>query len=333
MGFKEYGDILVKWWGPILISIGLWAFWPQPAAAQTPSSYWQQIADLQGLVTRLEGEPPEVQQAQLAEAAAQLGLVSAVSLPDGREIPISHTFLLNELGREPPDLERLQNLLAAWQTARATWPEVQFDDLDEAALQAILSRPEFQYETAEPTRLQRWLDDLQLRFWQWLSEIFPSLNAGGGIGNIANLLVTSVGVVVLIIVLVYALRELLGDFAADSAIMHDDHLGDELLTADAALQRAQQFSGEGDYRTAVRYLYLSALLLLEERGLLRYNRSLTNREYLRSLAHQPELATILSDVIGVFDRVWYGFHALEPAEYEWYARRVELLKRQRRQRE
>ena len=333
MDFKEYRDILVKWWGFILVSIGVWWFWPQTAAAQTTSSYWQQIADLQELVTRLEGEPLDVQQAQLAGAAAQLGLITAVSLPNGREIPISHTFLLNELSRDPPDLERLQNLLAAWQTARATWPEVQFDNLDEAALQAILNRPEFQYEMAEPTRLQRWLEDLQLRFWQWLSEIFPSLNAGSGLGNIANFLVTSVGVVVLIIVLVYALRELLGDFAADSAIMPDDHLGDELLTADTALQRAQQFSAEGDYRTAVRYLYLSALLLLEERGLLRYNRSLTNREYLRSLAHQPELATILGDVIEVFDRVWYGFHTLEPAEYEWYAGQVEVLKRQRRQSE
>jgi len=331
--FKEYRDILVKWWGFFLVSIGVWWFWPQTAAAQTTSSYWQQIADLQELVTRLEGEPLDVQQAQLAGAAAQLGLITAVSLPNGREIPISHTFLLNELSRDPPDLERLQNLLAAWQTARATWPEVQFDNLDEAALQAILNRPEFQYEMAEPTRLQRWLEDLQLRFWQWLSEIFPSLNAGSGLGNIANFLVTSVGVVVLIIVLVYALRELLGDFAADSAIMPDDHLGDELLTADTALQRAQQFSAEGDYRTAVRYLYLSALLLLEERGLLRHNRSLTNREYLRSLAHQPELATILGDVIEVFDRVWYGFHTLEPAEYEWYAGQVEVLKRQRRQSE
>lgn len=323
----------MKRWGLLLGLVGLWWLWPQTAVAQTPHDYWQQINDLQALVTRLEGEPVAVQQAQLAAAATQLGLVTAVSLPNGREIPISHAFLLNELSRDPPDLERLQNLLVAWQTAQATWPAVQFDDLDEAALQAVLSRPEFQYETAEPTRLQKWWDDLQLRFWQWLSEIFPSWNAEGGLGSIVNLLVTSLGIIALIIVLVYALRQLLGDFAADSAIMPDDHLGDEMLTADTALERAQQFSGEGDYRTAVRYLYLSALLLLEERGLLRYNRSLTNREYLRSLTHQPELAAVLRDVIEVFDRVWYGFHALEPAEYEWYAGRVEMLKRQRRQRE
>jgi hypothetical protein len=323
----------VKWWGLFLVLVGLWVWGPQTAVAQTGDDYWQQITDLQELITRLENEPLDAQQAQLAAAAAQFGLVSAVSLPSGREIAINHTFLLNELSRDPPDLARLQNLLTAWQTARTTWPEVQFDDLDESVLQAILDQPEFQYETAEPTRLQRWLEDLRLRFWQWLSEIFPSLSAGGGLGDIANFLVTFLGIVALVVVLLYALRQLLGDFAADSAIVPDDLLGDEILTADTALNRAQQLSGEGDYRTAVRYLYLSALLLLEERGLLRYNRSLTNREYLRSLAHQPELATILRDVIEVFDQVWYGFHALEPTEYEWYAGRVELLKQQRRRRE
>lgn len=323
----------MKLWGLLLILVGLWWACPQTAAAQTLATYWQQIDDLQALVTSLKSEPLEVQQTQLAVAAAQLGLIATISLPDGREIPVSHTFLLNELSRDPPDLERLQNLLTAWQTAHVTWPDVQFDDLDEAVLQTILSQPEFQYETAEPTRLQRWLEDLQLRFWQWLSELFPSFTAGGNLGSIANTLVTSLGIIILIIVLLYAMRQLLGDFAADTALSPDDQLGDETLTADTALQRAQQFSGEGDYRTAVRYLYLSALLLLEERGLLRYNRSLTNREYLRSLMHQPELAAILRDVIEVFDRVWYGFHALEPAEYEWYAERVEILKRQRRQRE
>jgi hypothetical protein len=313
--------------------MGLWGLELPAATAQTPRDYWQQIDDIQELVSRLEGEPLDVQRARLAAAAAQLTLVTVVSLPNGREVPINHTFLLNELSRDPPDLDRLQNLLTAWQAARTTWPEAQFAEWDEAALQTILSQPEFQYEIAEPTRLQRWLEDLQLRFWQWLSEIFPSFSTEGGIGNIANFLVTAVGILVLIVVLVYALRQLLGDFASESAIRPEDHLGDEIVTADTALQRAQQFSGEGDYRTAVRYLYLSALLLLEEKGLLRYNRSLTNHEYLRSLAHQPELAAVLHDIIEVFDRVWYGFHALEPTEYEWYAGRVELLKRQRRQRE
>lgn len=323
----------MKRWGFLLVLSAL--LWPHTVAAQAVplANYWQQIEDLQALVITLADEPVAVQQAQLASAASQFALTTVISLPDGRQLTIDHTYLLNELSREPPDLDRLYNLLTAWQEAHAEWPEAQFDTLDEATLQTILSQPQFRYETAEPSRWQRWLSDLRLRLWQWLSSLFPNLNAIGGPARLINYLVTFLGIVAVIVVLLYIWRTFLGDFAAEAGMVGDDVLGDEVLTADAALQRAQQFSGEGDYRTAVRYLYLSALLLLEERGLLRYNRSLTNREYLRSLASQPELAAVLRDVIEVFDRVWYGFHALEPTEYDWYVERVDLLKRQRGRRD
>ena len=104
---------------------------------------------------------------------------------------------------------------------------------------------------------------------------------------------------------------------------------DASLTAESALRRAQTLSQGGDYRTAVRYLYLSTLLLLEERGLLRYDRSQTNREYLRSLKGRPELASVLRDVIEVFDRVWYGFQPLDEAAYHHYAAQVQNLQQQK----
>jgi hypothetical protein len=78
---------------------------------------------------------------------------------------------------------------------------------------------------------------------------------------------------------------------------------------------------------AVRYLYLSALLLLEERGLLRYDRSQTNREYLRGVVHRPDLAAILQEVVEVFDRVWYGFQPIDEAEVSHYTARVAELRR------
>jgi hypothetical protein len=313
----------------ILLSFLLLLFLPKPTFAQTitAADYWQQIDDVADLVAELENEPVETQQARLAEAAQQLELLTAVTLPDDQTIPLNHAFLLSQLRQQPPDLERLSNLLTTLQTAANEWPPAQFDQLDSDSLNAILSQPEFQYKTAEPNPFQKWLDDLQLRFWQWVARVFPDI--GGNAGLLINRILTTIGILILIILVFYALRDLFGDFTSESILTADAHLGDENLTADMALQRAQQFSGDGDYRTAVRYLYLSSLLLLEERGLLRYNRSLTNREYLRSIAHQPEVAVILRDVISVFDRVWYGFQPLEQTEYEQYAQQVEILKKQR----
>ena len=70
-------------------------------------------------------------------------------------------------------------------------------------------------------------------------------------------------------------------------------------------------------------------MLLEERGLVRNDRTQTNQEYLRSVAGRPELASVLRDVIDVFDRVWYGFQALDEQAFAHYAGRVEQLRQQR----
>jgi hypothetical protein len=79
----------------------------------------------------------------------------------------------------------------------------------------------------------------------------------------------------------------------------------------------------------VRYLYLSALLLLDERGLLRYDRSRTNLEYLRTVRDSPDLVRPLRSVIEIFDRVWYGFEAIDPRTYQEYVERVDELRKQR----
>jgi hypothetical protein len=178
----------------------------------------------------------------------------------------------------------------------------------------------------EPNFLQRLWQDIRQAVEDFFLRLFPNdstvrLPLGNLLAILAAVLVAAV--------LLYALRDLITGFSADAALHADDELGGQPLTAELALQRAQELSTGGDYRTAVRYLYLSALLLLEERGLLRYDRSLTNREYLRSVAHRPELAAILREVIDVFDRVWYGFQTLSASEYEAYARRVETLRQQK----
>jgi hypothetical protein len=65
---------------------------------------------------------------------------------------------------------------------------------------------------------------------------------------------------------------------------------------------------------------------LDEQGVMRYDRSRTNREYLRSVSSRPELAAPLHDVIEVFDRVWYGFQKVDENTYKSYVEHVEELR-------
>jgi hypothetical protein len=98
-------------------------------------------------------------------------------------------------------------------------------------------------------------------------------------------------------------------------------------TSAEALASAQQLAAAGDYRSAIRELFLAAMIVLDERGLLRYDRSLTNRETLQRLARtNPELATNLGPAVEVFDRTWYGFAPIDAASFDAYRARVEALR-------
>src|SRR5262249_55824162 len=146
----------------------------------------------------------------------------------------------------------------------------------------------------------------------------PAGNKAGA-AQLVEPLVTALLLIFLAVLLVYALQSILADFAAEAVLASDAENAGEPLTADSALRRAQELSGGGDFRAAVRYLYLSTLLRLEEHGLLRYDRSLTNREYLKRVAHDPNLVAVLRDVVEVFDRVWYGYQPLDATAYQRYA--------------
>jgi hypothetical protein len=99
----------------------------------------------------------------------------------------------------------------------------------------------------------------------------------------------------------------------------------EVTTAEEAIQRAQQASAVQDYRQAMRLLYLATLLKLDEIGTLRYDRALTNREYVRQVSLSADLSSALRPVVETFDDVWYGYRPLTPAGYATFAAQVDGL--------
>ena len=95
-------------------------------------------------------------------------------------------------------------------------------------------------------------------------------------------------------------------------------------TERAALARAETAEAASDFRGALRFLYLSAILHLQERGSLPYDRSLTNREYLHQAQTDIDLYTALGPAITVFDEVWYGH---KPCDAETVANYRDLLQK------
>jgi hypothetical protein len=288
-------------------------------------AYWRRVQETQSLVAGLGDVPTEDERNLLLAAADQFEAMAELTLSDGTVIPIDHSFLVSHLRADPPDLAQLGGLLSALLAARDTWPQVDLSSLDHTALDRILARSEFQWREEQPSPLAEWWRQLQDRFWQLLTRLLPDEVQV----PLASDVLTVLGILLLILVLVYALKGWLAGFVAETEVDLAAETDGEHLSAATALKQAQILSEGGDYRTAVRYLYLSSLLLLEEQGLLRYDRSLTNREYLRNLAHRPQLATVFREIVEVFDRVWYGYQSLDRTAYAQYAARVADLRRLR----
>lgn len=299
------------------------------AAPPVPiDDYWQRVETTHTLVAGLSGQPAQAVSDQLESAADEWIAITAVALPDGSVVPVDHSFLASQLRADPPELERLEALLNAIRLAHRAWPAPRHTGGDLRLLSEILARPEFQWQAPQLSPLDQLWERLREALLRLLVRLFPdewvvSLQAGF-LGNC----LTGLAALALLLILLYVGRSLLISLAPEAEAGPQDGL-EETLTVEAALKRAQTLSTGGDYRAAVRYLYLSALLMLDEHGVLRYDRSLTNREYLRTVAHLAGVSAILREVIEVFDRVWYGYQPLDQAGYEHYAARVAELRRQR----
>lgn len=185
-------------------------------------------------------------------------------------------------------------------------------------LERILRRPEFQWQEQQPSLLDR----IWERLIQQLINLLPAQAPGG---RIITVLLVGAGVVTVGLVLFFVIRRLRREIAPDVEPGPIAQNGDP-QNAGRAMDRARDFSQIGDYRQALRYLYLSTLLLLEERGFIRYDRSRTNLEYLQSVVDHPQLATHLREVIQIFERSWYGLQAPDAQTYARFERQVQNIR-------
>lgn len=93
---------------------------------------------------------------------------------------------------------------------------------------------------------------------------------------------------------------------ADEAInIHDDNLDEKIIKA----------VDEKEYRTAVRYMYLKVLQLLNEKQWIHFHAEATNYEYVNQMRGR-RLSNEFHFLTRVYDYVWYGEFALTDEQFE-----------------
>ena len=153
---------------------------------------------------------------------------------------------------------------------------------------------------------------------KWFGRLFGGAGPGlaGPAGAIGALLAYAFGALFLILV-AWLVAKLIGNLVierrerkAKARTAYDEAEADDAvpLEPNAWLQQANGYASSDDYRRAFRAVFIAILLLLDEGGLIEFDRSRTNGEYLRLLRRKGAkvYVEILDPLVLEFDRRWYG---------------------------
>ncbi|HAJ37750.1 MAG TPA: hypothetical protein DCL15_18935 [Chloroflexi bacterium] len=255
-------------------------------------------------------------------ARRQLAAIEQVELQSGEIMPMTPV-----LGAEGERLDgasaqaRLQ--LVAQQLAAA--------DADQTAarlavLETVLAGAAFQNR-------ETWLDQVRRWLANWLQQWFGASEANTAPTPVSAIAaqvvggsVVIAGSILLLILLVRWLQTLLHAFVGD-AVRRETQDDAMPATSAAARVAASRLAEQGDYRAAVRHLYLAALLTLQERRLVVRDPSLTNREVLAQTPTAHPVHAPLAAAVAVFDDVWYGVHEPDEATFAEYRATVDAIER------
>ncbi len=98
--------------------------------------------------------------------------------------------------------------------------------------------------------------------------------------------------------------------------IEDESVGADALPEDGWLALARELMEKGEWRLAMRALFLAGLALLARNEMIRVAKYKSNHEYERELARrahaEPEILNVFSQSVTLFERVWYGTHEAGP---------------------
>lgn len=268
------------------------------------------LAEYEAILIQTRGQIGEAQGQAVGpavlRAASTLETVRRVVFPNGAHVEPAP--LVREGDSQPEALARLDAVIGQLQAAQG---EVAAQQL--AALDRVMAS-----DALNPgSGLLGWLR--RLLAGSSSGQTAAAANAGF---RLIDIVLTLAAGGVLVFVLARIVQAVLGGFLQEAAVPNDGG-GDGQRSVAAARHRATEFARAGSYRDAVRQLYLATLLGLEDRGLLRIDRSLTNREVLASVARWQGVQSGLRPVVETFETVWYGEREPGREAFERYAGDVE----------
>jgi hypothetical protein len=288
--------------------LSLWLGWGQRVYADPigEEEFWSLLAQTEAILS----DPADSD--RISALRTQWQAIDSVRL-EGREILLDVRWISEGLDTSSEGdiavLQRQMSALLAYHSRGSYSLSGTGASLD--ALETVLQDARFQYPEVTPTPAPTHVPSVELE---------PMEVTGGS--SVSQLILLVVGAIILAAVVTYFARTI----AIQTTTLQTE-ADDDPNTSHDAQQRAENHEAARDYRSAIRYLYLASLLLLDERGLIHYDRTLTNREHLRQVSSNTSLFELLRSIINLFEDVWYGFAPVDEEGYRDYCQAIDHLRR------
>jgi hypothetical protein len=290
--------ILLLWLALPLYQVGA----QQPA--MTEDTFWGQLLDTDSLLEKAAEDVPNNRDT-LRKIRALWKDVDRVQLADGTVMQVDTDWLMIAEDASPEKIKELQNRVRALLDYQAQHGGLPSNNIQLMELLRRL-RERFRYSDDD--------DSLDM----------PNVEGASLVAQVLQIIFVIVAVIVIMAMLSYFMGGLRAQVAELPTEINEEELPTTSQAADAL---ADQSASNTDYRAAIRYLYLSSLLSLDERGVIHYDPTQTNIEHLRQLKNKPQVLGLLTDIIDIFDHVWYGFAPVSADLYQYFRQQVDQLKR------
>jgi len=182
-------------------------------------------------------------------------------------------------------------------------------------------------------RVRAMLAKMLTTLWGWLRDLLEKLLPAMGGGSASGfsmfsavtplqILIFSLLAIVICTLVVFFIRHWKNRRRAHPVVhsaalpaapdLTDENVGAEQLPEDGWMKLARELLERGEYRLALRAFYLAGLAHLAGHNLISLAKFKSNRDYERELRRRshafPELPPAFCEMVGTFERVWYGRH-------------------------
>lgn len=197
--------------------------------------------------------------------------------------------------------------------------KTQIREFDNEAIQKYKAEKAFQYGEEDSKDLG-WWDRFWRSFWDWIDSLFGERQITGSKASVWPTVLKYVTIAVCIGIIVFVIFKLAGvDFkwlAGKSKaieVPYDESLENiHEISFDDEIENTLQ---NGNYRLAVRLLYLQTLKHLSDKGVIDWLPNKTNLAYVKEVQKQDKGYEAFVSLTNQFEYIWYGDFSVDKATF------------------